>query len=140
MNAGVAVAPGPDPGPPGQQPAPAGEPGAPPWTTRYLKRGALLAGSLVLVGAAMAWNLQGYPGRANDDEGTYVDRGWAMLVTHHLSNYTYYWDHPFLGWATIAAWAGLTGGVAPSAPSGMGRRQLSGVAYMVRSVLRSRPA
>ena len=29
----------------------------------------------------MAWNLQGFPGRVNDDEGTYLDRGWAMLAT-----------------------------------------------------------
>lgn len=110
-------------------------PAAPTWTTRYLKRGALLAGSLVLVGAAMAWNLQGYPGRANDDEGTYVDRGWAMLMTHHLSNYTYYWDHPFLGWATIAAWAGLTDGFARDARSVIVGRELMWVATMVSCVL-----
>ncbi|HLK72707.1 MAG TPA: glycosyltransferase family 39 protein [Streptosporangiaceae bacterium] len=110
-------------------------PTAPSWITRYLKRGALLAGSLVLVGAAMAWNLQGYPGRVNDDEGTYVDRGWAMLVTHHLSNYTYYWDHPVLGWATIAAWAGLTDGFARDARSVMVGRELMWVATMVSCVL-----
>ena len=110
-------------------------PTAPSWITRYLKNGALLAGSLVLVGAAMAWNLQGYPGRANDDEGTYVDRGWAMLMTHHLSNYTYYWDHPFLGWATIAAWAGLTDGFARDARSVMVGRELMWVATMVSCVL-----
>jgi len=110
-------------------------PTAPSWITRYLKNGALLAGSLVIVGAAMAWNLQGYPGRANDDEGTYVDRGWAMLVTHHLSNYTYYWDHPFLGWATIAAWAGLTDGFARDARSVMVGRELMWVATMVSCVL-----
>lgn len=110
-------------------------PATPSWTTRYLKRGALLAGSLVLVGAAMARNLQGYPGRANDDEGTYVDRGWAMLMTHHLSNYTYYWDHPFLGWATIAAWAGLTDGFARDARSVMVGRELMWVATMVSCVL-----
>lgn len=45
----------------------------------------------------MSWNLQGYPGRADDDEGTYVARAWAMLYEHHLSNYTYFWDHPFFG-------------------------------------------
>lgn len=63
------------PGPVGPELAHVREPDAPPWTTRHLKNGALLAGALVIVGAAMAWNLQGYPGRANDDEGTYVDRG-----------------------------------------------------------------
>jgi intracellular septation protein A len=110
-------------------------PTAPSWITRYLRRGTLLAGSLVLVGAAMAWNLQGYPGRVNDDEGTYVDRGWAMLMTHHLSNYTYYWDHPVLGWATIAAWAGLTDGFARDARSVLVGRELMWVATMVSCVL-----
>ena len=110
-------------------------PAEPSWITRYLKNGALLAGSLVIVGAAMAWNLQGYPGRANDDEGTYVDRGWAMLATHHLSNYTYYWDHPFLGWATIAAWAELTDGFARDARSVMVGRELMWVACLASGVL-----
>jgi hypothetical protein len=80
------------------------------WLTRH--QGSLLAlfGCLVVVGAAMAWNLQGYPGRVNDDEGTYVARAWAMIYQHHLANYTYFWDHPFLGWATIAGWALLSDG------------------------------
>jgi hypothetical protein len=42
---------------------------------RRLASGAWLAGPLMVVGAAMAWNLQGFPGRINDDEGTYLDRG-----------------------------------------------------------------
>ena len=83
----------------------------------------------------MAWNLQGYPGRANDDEGTYVDRAWAMLNTHHLSNYTYYWDHPFAGWATIAAWAGLTDGFSRDSRSVMVGRELMWVATLVSCIL-----
>jgi hypothetical protein len=90
---------------------------------------------LVVVGAAMAWNLQGYPGRVNDDEGTYVDRGWAMLATHHLSNYTYFWDHPFLGWATIAGWAALTDGFSRDSRSVMVGRELMWVATLVSCVL-----
>ncbi len=72
----------------------------------------LLGAATIAVGAATSWNLQGYPGRANDDEGTYVDRAWAMLYPHHLSNYTYFWDHPFFGWGQISAWAALTDGFA----------------------------
>jgi hypothetical protein len=87
------------PGPHGPQP-----PAARTRVARRLLNGAPLAAALAIVGAAMAWNLQGFPGRVNDDEGTYVDRAWAMLSAHHLSNYTYYWDHPFLGWTTIGAW------------------------------------
>lgn len=82
------------------------------WPRRHGASLVVLAGTLAVVGAAMAWNLQRYPGRVNDDEGTYMSRAWAMLYEHHLSNYTYFWDHPFLGWATIAAWARLADGFA----------------------------
>ena len=54
------------------------------------------------MGLASGWNLQGWPGRVNDDEGIYVAEAWAMLVPHHISNYTYWYDHPFLGWAQMA--------------------------------------
>lgn len=65
---------------------------------------------LAVVGLATGWNLQGWPGRVNDDEGTYVSEAWAMLVPHHISNYTYWYDHPFLGWAQIAGYSWLTDG------------------------------
>jgi hypothetical protein len=110
-------------------------PGRRPGIFWYLKNGAPLTIALAVVGAAMAWNLQGYPGRVNDDEGTYVDRGWGMLATHHLSNYTYYWDHPFLGWATIAAWSGLTDGFARDSRSVMVGRELMWIATLVSCVL-----
>jgi Dolichyl-phosphate-mannose-protein mannosyltransferase len=100
-----------------------------------LAAAAPLTTALILVGAAMAWNLPGYPGRVNDDEGTYVDRAWAMLATQHLSNYTYFWDHPFLGWATIAAWAGLTDGFARDSPSVLVGRELMWVSCLVSCVL-----
>jgi intracellular septation protein A len=80
------------------------------WKRRHAASIVVLASTLVVVGAAMAWNLQGYPGRVNDDEGTYMSRAWGMLYEHHLSNYTYFWDHPFLGWASIAVWGRLTDG------------------------------
>ncbi|HEY5396594.1 MAG TPA: hypothetical protein VIL16_14480, partial [Trebonia sp.] len=34
---------------------------------------------LLLVIAATAWNLQGWPGRADEDEGTYVAEAWAII-------------------------------------------------------------
>ena len=52
-----------------------------------------------------------------------------------LSNYTYYWDHPFLGWVTIAAWAGLTDGFARDARSVMVGRELMWIACLVSGVL-----
>lgn len=105
------------------------------WLTRH--QGSLLAlfGCLVVVGAAMAWNLQGYPGRVNDDEGTYVARAWAMIYQHHLANYTYFWDHPFLGWATIAGWALLTDGFHRDLRAIMVGRELMWVTTLVSCAL-----
>ncbi|HTU73141.1 MAG TPA: hypothetical protein VMG38_06445 [Trebonia sp.] len=105
------------------------------WLTRHL--GSLLAlfGCLVVAGAAMAWNLQGYPGRVNDDEGTYVTRAWAMIYSHHLANYTYFWDHPFLGWATIAGWALLTDGFHRDLRAVMVGRELMWVTTMISCAL-----
>jgi len=72
---------------------------------------------LVLVIVATAWNLQGWPGQVDEDEGTYVAEAWAMIDPHHLANYTYWYDHPPLGWAQLAGYLWLTDGFAryPSA-------------------------
>jgi 4-amino-4-deoxy-L-arabinose transferase-like glycosyltransferase len=39
-----------------------------------------------------------------DDEGTYVAQAWAVQTWHELAHYTYWYDHPPLGWLVIAAW------------------------------------
>ncbi|MER7007168.1 glycosyltransferase family 39 protein [Dactylosporangium sp. NPDC000555] len=85
---------------------------------RHHRTSLLILGPLLLVaGLVNGWNLHGWPGRINDDEGTYVNQAWAMLDHGALSHYTYWYDHPFLGWAIIAGYAGLTDGFdrAPSA-------------------------
>jgi 4-amino-4-deoxy-L-arabinose transferase-like glycosyltransferase len=106
-----------------------------PWLVRHRASLLLLSGATAVVGAAMAWNLQGYPGRADDDEGTYVSRAWAMLQEHHLSNYTYFWDHPFFGWAQIAAWARLTDGFALNSRAVMAGREFMLAVTLVSCVL-----
>lgn len=54
-----------------------------------------------------------------DDEGTYVAQARAVLEQHQLSPYTYWYDHPPLGWLLIAAWMGTLGRLV-SAPSLIG--------------------
>ncbi|MBO0819304.1 MAG: hypothetical protein J2P26_00480 [Nocardiopsaceae bacterium] len=110
-------------------------PPVPPARRRRAASALALGLSLAVVGAAMAWNLQGYPGRVNNDEGTYMARAWAMLYTHHLSNYTYFWDHPFLSWATIAGWIRLTDGFAWVSRSLMIGRDLMWAVTMITGVL-----
>jgi hypothetical protein len=105
------------------------------WLVRHKASLVLLSGATTIVGAAMCWNLQGYPGRADDDEGTYVSRAWAMLYEHHPSNYTYFWDHPFFGWAQIAAWARLTDGFALNSRALMVGREFMLAVTLVSCVL-----
>ncbi|MEV7757113.1 glycosyltransferase family 39 protein [Microbacterium sp. NPDC089180] len=52
-------------------------------------------------------NLGGSPQRI-DDEGTYAAQAWSIGNLRELTHYTYWYDHPPLGWIQIAAWAGLT--------------------------------
>ena len=39
-----------------------------------------------------------------DDEGTYTAQAWAIEHWHTLAHYTYWYDHPPIGWLVIAAW------------------------------------
>jgi hypothetical protein len=71
---------------------------------------AAVAGLLVIVGLATAWNLEGWPGRVDDDEGTYVAQAWAIIYQHTLTHYPYWYDHPPGGWIQIAAFAWITDG------------------------------
>jgi hypothetical protein len=58
---------------------------------------AVLAWTTVLFG----WNLNGYPEYLNDDEGTYYAQAWAVLHGD-LAHYTYWYDHPPVGWLQLA--------------------------------------
>jgi len=64
---------------------------------------------LVLGLVVNALNLGGSPQRI-DDEGTYTAQAWSIGNLGELTHYTYWYDHPPLGWMQIAAWVGLTDG------------------------------
>jgi hypothetical protein len=55
------------------------------------------------------WNLFQYP-YYEGDEGIYVSQAWSFLKQGSLSPYHYWYDHPPLGWITMAAWPTLFGG------------------------------
>ncbi|MFL4906685.1 ArnT family glycosyltransferase [Streptomyces sp. MMS24-I2-30] len=59
--------------------------------------GLLLAAILVVQG----WNISAYP-TLSDDEGTYLAQAWAVQQGEGLAHYTYWYDHPPLGWLQIA--------------------------------------
>jgi 4-amino-4-deoxy-L-arabinose transferase-like glycosyltransferase len=94
-----------------------------------------LSALLAVAGAVTAWNLQGWPGRVNDDEGTYVAEAWAMLYPHHLSHYTYWYDHPPFGWAQIAAYVALTDGFGRDASAVMAGREYMWLVTVVSCAL-----
>jgi 4-amino-4-deoxy-L-arabinose transferase-like glycosyltransferase len=68
----------------------------------------ILAGLLLAVGLVHAIGYDRYPGRINDDEGTYVAQAWAVQHWHSLAHYTYWYDHPPGGWITIAGYTWVT--------------------------------
>src|SRR5687768_3254695 len=47
---------------------------------------------------------------ATDDPGTYTWQAWAVLEGKGLAHYTYWYDHPPLGWIQIALYAWVTRG------------------------------
>jgi hypothetical protein len=63
--------------------------------------------AVALVGVAHFVNVFHAPGLF-DDEGTYDSQAWALLHHGTLSHYTYWYDHPPLGWMTLAGWYLLT--------------------------------
>ncbi|MFI5683726.1 ArnT family glycosyltransferase [Streptomyces sp. NPDC051636] len=71
---------------------------------------ALLAAILVVQG----WNIADYP-TLSDDEGTYLAQAWAVQQGKGLAHYTYWYDHPPLGWIQIALLTWLPSAIDPGA-------------------------
>lgn len=68
----------------------------------------IVGGLLVAVGLVHWIGFDRFPGRINDDEGTYVAQAYAVQFRHALAHYTYWYDHPPAGWITIAAYTWVT--------------------------------
>ncbi|MDE3130138.1 MAG: glycosyltransferase family 39 protein [Acidobacteriota bacterium] len=66
----------------------------------------LLALAAFLIGTGITR----YPGFA-DDEGTYVAEAWAVMTHGQLSHYTYWYDHPPLGWVQLGLLTSVFGGL-----------------------------
>src|SRR6267154_524145 len=62
---------------------------------------ALVSFGLLIVARALAVSSARFPALA-DDEGTYVAQAWALRTRGSLSHYTYWYDHPPLGWMQLA--------------------------------------
>ncbi|CAM5497193.1 hypothetical protein SALBM311S_03394 [Streptomyces alboniger] len=82
-------------------PGPAGRT-APPSRLRSSRPDLLLCGLLLMaILVVQGWNIADYP-TLSDDEGTYLAQAWAVQEGKGLAHYTYWYDHPPLGWIQIA--------------------------------------
>jgi hypothetical protein len=89
---------------------------------------------LALVAVVHATGMSQAPQR-NDDEGTYVAQAWAVQHWGTLAHYTYWYDHPPLGWLLIAAWTAATGAFARAASAVAAGRELMLVLQLVSATL-----
>jgi 4-amino-4-deoxy-L-arabinose transferase-like glycosyltransferase len=70
---------------------------------------ALIVAALVaIVVAVQAVNIGNFPS-VSDDEGTYLAQAWAIQHGHGLAHYSYWYDHPPLGWVQIAMLSWIPG-------------------------------
>lgn len=78
------------------------------WIRRHRVDIAIVVVLAVVLGVVHAVGMNSFPARF-DDEGAYMSQAWAVLARFDLSHYTYWYDHPPLGWLVLAAYSGLTG-------------------------------
>lgn len=98
----------PAPAPPaGTDPRAPGERRPPRLDPSLLWRAAVAAGLLTIAAVYLA-NISGWPFFA-DDEGTYYSQAWAVQNLQTLAPYTYWYDHPPVGWLQLAAFTWLPG-------------------------------
>lgn len=76
---------------------------------RPLLRATPIALVLTIVGAVHAINMFDSPFYF-DDEGIYMSQAWSFITSGKLAPYTYFYDHPPLGWFTLAFVIKLFGG------------------------------
>jgi hypothetical protein len=77
------------------------------WTVEHRWSLLLLLGLLVVAAVLHGWGMTRAPA-FDDDEGTYMAQAWAVQTRHALTHYTYWYDHPPLGWLLLAAWTWTT--------------------------------
>jgi len=114
--------------PPGARPVP--RPGAHPGAASRLARARparlpdlllVLALSGVIV-VTHGWHLGAGPG-FGDDEGTYTAQAYAVSHFGTLAHYTYWYDHPPLGWLLMTGWDQTLGRLLHPATAVEGGRQ-----------------
>jgi hypothetical protein len=68
---------------------------------RAHRDGVIVAVLVVAIVVVQAVNIGNFP-TVSDDEGTYLAQAWAVQHGRGLAHYSYWYDHPPLGWLQIA--------------------------------------
>jgi Dolichyl-phosphate-mannose-protein mannosyltransferase len=89
---------------------------------------------LAIAAIVRAINLGGSPQRV-DDEGTYTAQAYTVSRLGELTHYTYWYDHPPLGWIQMAAWDRLTGAFDRYDVEVLAQREFMVVASVVSAAL-----
>ena len=82
------------------------------WWLAYVLAFVRAVPALAAIGATTALTAFGFASSAalSDDEGTYLAQAWSITHLGSLSQYTYWYDHPPVGWMTLAL---LEGAISP---------------------------
>jgi hypothetical protein len=95
---------------------------------------ALLLGLLAVVAVVHGTGMARAPQRV-DDEGTYVAQAWAVQHWRTLGHYTYWYDHPPLGWLLLAVWTTATGAFTRASSAVAAGREFMLAVHLVSSAL-----
>jgi hypothetical protein len=78
---------------------------------------------LIIAAVVLGSDITHYPG-FTDDEGTYTAQAWAVLTQGTLAHYTYWYDHPPLGWLQLAFLMRIVGPFLPGSGAVAAARSL----------------
>jgi 4-amino-4-deoxy-L-arabinose transferase-like glycosyltransferase len=94
----------------------------------------LIVGALIVILGVIQARGAGLSPAWFSDEGQFVNNAWAVENWEGLSNYTYFYDHPPLGWITVAGWAFITGAFERTGAIAAGR-EVALIAHTANMVL-----
>ena len=94
----------------------------------------IIAVLLLLTAILRLVNLTGSPTRL-DDEGTYVAQAYAVFEWGELAHYTYWYDHPPVGWLQLALWNMIAGNGFGGSAVVSGRYLMAIVAVLTAALL-----
>ena len=104
------------------------------WARQHRASLTWLVPLLLLATLAHAVNMTNAPQRF-DDEGTYVAQAFAVGAYGELTHYTYFYDHPPLGWLQLSGWLYGTGALARYDSAVMAGREFMLAAALVSALL-----